>query len=199
MGSTAPPKYERSYRSWISIHDVFNKANSLAAIPDPPSRTPLGKAPALALLNLTLALVYARSALTSPGSWTIALLFCAAANWCLLRASNVLHRAVLIAKCLKLFWWVILHRKAGEHFEEAFKKFIGGRKFCITDGGYMGWVPLAALRGDRVCFFQGCELPFVVRPDGTGWRLLGDCYLHGLMAGVPEGWSEREAEAITLV
>jgi hypothetical protein len=63
----------------------------------------------------------------------------------------------------------------------------------------MGWAPLAAQSGDRVCIFQGCELPFIVRRDGMGWRLLRDCYLHGLMAGPPGCWVRGEVETITLV
>ena len=60
----------------------------------------------------------------------------------------------------------------------------------------MGWAPLAAREGDAVCFFEGCEIPFVVRDCKNRWRLLGDCYVHGLVDG---GVGGRDWEEMVLV
>ncbi|MCJ1351790.1 MAG: hypothetical protein MMC33_001774 [Icmadophila ericetorum] len=59
------------------------------------------------------------------------------------------------------------------------------RKFCKGADGGIGWVPLAATRGDIVCVFQGSELPYVVRRvvGGRGFHLVGHCYYSGIMHG----------------
>ena len=58
------------------------------------------------------------------------------------------------------------------------------KKFCTTDGNRLGMVPHAAKEGDIICAFQGAVTPFVLRPDGSGnYRLVGECYVHGLMDG----------------
>ena len=48
----------------------------------------------------------------------------------------------------------------------------------------MGMLPQASDEGDIVCIISGGKTPFVIRPDGNGaYRLVGECYLHGLMNG----------------
>ena len=71
----------------------------------------------------------------------------------------------------------------GRAFEVAFRTYAAGRKFCATGRGYIGWVPLAAREGDLVCYFEENTLPFVIRGCEDGYRLVGDCYLHGMMRG----------------
>lgn len=56
-----------------------------------------------------------------------------------------------------------------------------GRKFVITDNGDFAWVPSSTKLGDCICFLAGCAVPFVVRPTGSSFKLLGDCYLHSMM------------------
>jgi hypothetical protein len=89
--------------------------------------------------------------------------------------------------------------KSSAPFEKAFKQYSSGRKFCTTINGYMGWVPLEAREGDRICYFEGCKLPFVIRPCEDEYQLVGDCYLHGLMHDPPPGLDESKPETITLV
>ncbi len=73
----------------------------------------------------------------------------------------------------------------GQAFDLALRQYCVGRKFAMTSGGLMGWVPLAAQPGDAVCYFERNQLPFVIRRVGTdGWRLVGDCYVHGMMRGL---------------
>jgi hypothetical protein len=70
----------------------------------------------------------------------------------------------------------------GQAFDSAFHTYAAGRKFCVTRRGYIGWVPLAAREGDVLCYFEGNMLPFVIRGcEEGGYRLVGDCYLHGMM------------------
>ena len=70
-------------------------------------------------------------------------------------------------------------------FEFSFSQWSQGRKFGITKNGFIGWIPAAASEDDRIVLFQGCQIPFVLRPYKDGNRLIGDCYIHGLMDGVP--------------
>lgn len=55
-----------------------------------------------------------------------------------------------------------------------------------TSGGYVGLVPLAAEVGDVIAVFEGGRVPFVLRGsvESPGmYRLVGGCYVHGMMNG----------------
>jgi hypothetical protein len=55
------------------------------------------------------------------------------------------------------------------------KQFIGR--------GYEGLVPQETEIGDVLCLFNGMETPFVLRPVGEMYRLVGECYIDGYMKG----------------
>lgn len=57
------------------------------------------------------------------------------------------------------------------------------RRLFRTERGYIGMASARAEPGDRVAVAQGGKVPLVLRPDGTSWKLRGDCYLHGIMRG----------------
>lgn len=84
-------------------------------------------------------------------------------------------------------------------FEQAFSRAFTGRMFCITQSGYMGWVPLSAQVGDELCNFRGCRMPYLIRTLGEGYRLHGACYLHGLMNGEAVRLTHVEETDIRLV
>ncbi|KAF9767935.1 hypothetical protein IL306_014830, partial [Fusarium sp. DS 682] len=55
-----------------------------------------------------------------------------------------------------------------------------------TEKGLLGLVPLLAEAGDEVCIVNGGAVPFVLRKGKRllrGRRLVGECYIHGLMNG----------------
>jgi hypothetical protein len=58
---------------------------------------------------------------------------------------------------------------------------------CVTARGYVGLVPVNAVKGDWICVFYGCPVPFVIRKstvrDGGIFQLVQKAYLHGIMAG----------------
>ena len=70
------------------------------------------------------------------------------------------------------------------------------RKFFITQKGFLGIGPPTMSSGDRVVVLFGGNVPFLLRehvnstttgislegPDPL-WKLIGDCYLHGIMDG----------------
>ena len=67
-------------------------------------------------------------------------------------------------------------------FEQAFGLFCIGRRFCITQRGYLGWVSLTAREGDEIAAFRGTRTFFTFRrQEPAGYTLTGDCYLQGLM------------------
>jgi len=61
-----------------------------------------------------------------------------------------------------------------------------GRKFCATEGRYLGWVPGDAAPGDIICILLGAETPYILRPDENDskyYKLVGETYIHGIMQG----------------
>lgn len=69
-----------------------------------------------------------------------------------------------------------------------------GERFCVTQNGYMGNVPPSTLPGDKICVLYGARVPFVLREEGASYRIIGDCYIHGLMDGEAfqlKHWKEK--------
>lgn len=60
------------------------------------------------------------------------------------------------------------------------------RRFFMMANGYMGLAPGEAKEGDRVIIVYGCSIPLLLRKveeAGDEWRLVGECYVYGLMDG----------------
>ncbi|EPE37069.1 hypothetical protein GLAREA_09232 [Glarea lozoyensis ATCC 20868] len=72
------------------------------------------------------------------------------------------------------------------------RAFTRGRTLCTTSNGYLALVPAEALTGDRIAIFAGGRAPFVLRPFGSKFKLIGACYVHGIMDG--EAFSEDDLE-----
>ena len=72
-----------------------------------------------------------------------------------------------------------------------------GRRFFITTKGFMGLAPAIAQVGDKVCLISGCCTPFIIRPEGPNYALVGESYVHGVMDG--ELMSDITFEDINLV
>jgi hypothetical protein len=70
-----------------------------------------------------------------------------------------------------------------------------------TASGLRGLGPGGMRPGDIVCVLYGASMPFVIRPEGAAYRLIGECYVHGLMRGqgVPEASTDMENSWIELV
>lgn len=65
----------------------------------------------------------------------------------------------------------------------AFNNRICGANFCVTRERYVGMLPAAAAVGDEICLPHGSLVPFVVRRNGLKYKLIGECYIHGIMKG----------------
>ena len=78
-------------------------------------------------------------------------------------------------------------------FSRAHTSATEGRKFFVTQRGFMGLGNQAAEVGDLVVVLAGGVTPFVLRRDGVDlYRLVGEAYVHGLMEGkyLKAGWTE---------
>ena len=71
-------------------------------------------------------------------------------------------------------------------------------RIMVSKEGYIGLVPKESRTGDVIMLVKGCLVPLVMRKDvQTGmWRLVGGCYVHGIMRG--ERFKEEECEDIWL-
>jgi hypothetical protein len=73
------------------------------------------------------------------------------------------------------------------------------RRFLIIDAEYMGLAPLEAESGDFVFIIPGVSVPFVMREENGGFRLVGECYVQNVMDGeVIEGLDASQLEEIII-
>lgn len=82
-------------------------------------------------------------------------------------------------------------------FHEAFLSACSGRRFFVTKTGYMGMGPQTLKEGDAVVVLFGGQVPYVLRrADNDLYRLVGDCFVPGLMQGeAVDEWRETGAKA----
>ena len=57
------------------------------------------------------------------------------------------------------------------------------RKFFTTNKCAIGLGPQSMRAGDIVCILSGGRVPFILRAEGSEFRLVGEAYVHGLMEG----------------
>ena len=57
------------------------------------------------------------------------------------------------------------------------------RRLFGTKEGRMGMGTCAAEVGDRIFILRGCNTPLILRECNSGWALVGECYVHGVMYG----------------
>ena len=92
-----------------------------------------------------------------------------------------------------------MKRLAGEHqksphFSRHLQGNSRGRKLFGTAKGYLGIGEILLQTGDLVCVLFGAGVPMILRPIGRSYRVVGECYLHGIMEGeaLAEGLSRRQ-------
>ncbi|KAG5664931.1 hypothetical protein KAF25_008665 [Fusarium avenaceum] len=71
------------------------------------------------------------------------------------------------------------------------------RRVFATEDGRMGMGSCAAEVGDRIVILRGCNTPMILREVGKEWKLIGECYTHGVMHGEVSA-SEHELVDITI-
>lgn len=81
-------------------------------------------------------------------------------------------------------------RSAGDTFRKARTAMINAtknRRLGRTANGYIGLFPEHSQAGDGVFVLGGCHTPYVLRPRGDKFKLIGECYVHGMMGGEVTG------------
>ncbi|TVY15382.1 hypothetical protein LARI1_G005623 [Lachnellula arida] len=68
-------------------------------------------------------------------------------------------------------------------FKQAVTVLSSNLVLFTTAKGYIGLGPPSMLEGDIICILFGGEVPYVLRPMGSHWQLVGECYVHGIMQG----------------
>ncbi|OQO10976.1 hypothetical protein B0A48_05231 [Cryoendolithus antarcticus] len=64
-------------------------------------------------------------------------------------------------------------------------------QFFVTEQGLVGFGPEDVKTGDVVAVVSGAHVPWLLRPVGREYSLLGDAYVHGLMRGAVRIKAER--------
>lgn len=73
-----------------------------------------------------------------------------------------------------------------------------GRRIGWTDGHYMGVFPGSTQHGDLVAVLLGSKLPYVLRPCGNNYLLVGPAYVYGIMNGeIMKGLQDFSIGAVT--
>lgn len=120
--------------------------------------------------------------------------------------SDHLYRLMLFL--VQQFWDFYFQYIRGQRFTqlrdlarpfETRLEYTCGRKFCITENGYMGLVPEVAEVGDQLLVVRGTRYLLVMHGYEEGYRLLGDAYVHGLMDGKALELPDLEFEEINLL
>ncbi|KAK2930317.1 hypothetical protein FoTM2_010658 [Fusarium oxysporum f. sp. vasinfectum] len=57
------------------------------------------------------------------------------------------------------------------------------RRLYGTRDGRMGLGACAAEINDKIVLLRGCNTPLILREFNGGWKLIGECYTHGVMYG----------------
>ncbi|KAF5695034.1 heterokaryon incompatibility protein (het-6OR allele) [Fusarium globosum] len=57
------------------------------------------------------------------------------------------------------------------------------RRLLGTKNGRMGLGTCAAEVNDKIALLRGCNTPVILREYNGGWKLIGECYTHGVMYG----------------
>ncbi|KAI0852756.1 heterokaryon incompatibility protein-domain-containing protein [Daldinia vernicosa] len=94
-------------------------------------------------------------------------------------------------------------RTPGRTFQEvrtALYNAMRSRRLGITRRGYLGLFPRETQDGDTVCILKGCHVPFIVRVSNAATvRLVGECYVHGIMRGEAMHTEGFRWETITII
>lgn len=72
--------------------------------------------------------------------------------------------------------------------------YLGNRRLVRTDGGDIALCPKETAVKDKLVLLQGSDVPFILRPIGIRWQIVGECYVHVLMDG--SAWDESRCEML---
>jgi hypothetical protein len=94
---------------------------------------------------------------------------------------------------------LVPHHDKIDTMDVAVGKYAVRRRFCITSEGRYAWVPELAECGDEVCIVSGARIPFVVRRCQGNYRLVGECWVQGIMEGEMFALQNLEWKEISVI
>jgi len=68
------------------------------------------------------------------------------------------------------------------------------RRLIRTQNGYIGLAPRLVRQGDSIALMKGAKTLFVLRPSRQSWKLVGECYIYGIMYG--EAFTEKDSKVL---
>lgn len=68
-------------------------------------------------------------------------------------------------------------------YSSALSRACTSRRFFTTRKGYIGLGPPTLQTEDNICILFGGRTPYILRPHGKSYCLIGECYIHGIMFG----------------
>lgn len=68
-------------------------------------------------------------------------------------------------------------------FSTALSMAVGHRRLATTRDGYLCLAPFDTQPNDNVVILGNCSVPVILRPEGGKYKLIGTCYVHGIMNG----------------
>lgn len=94
-----------------------------------------------------------------------------------------------------------LFMKSLTPFQDAWSNLSNQRTFFASEEGRIGWVPGTARAADRIFVLKGMRVPVVMAPleESGWWRLVGACYVHGLMDGEGEDMSQDRWQTLQII
>jgi hypothetical protein len=97
-------------------------------------------------------------------------------------------------------WWFNKDFASRVLIESSLEKWSTSRRFSRTEDGRLTRVPDHAQRGDLIAILHGSSVPYVLRKqeDGVSFKVVGECYAHGLMHGEALRSSTYKAEILRL-
>ncbi|MCJ1393775.1 hypothetical protein MMC18_006651 [Xylographa bjoerkii] len=72
-------------------------------------------------------------------------------------------------------------------------------RFCRFSDGRLGYVPEEAALGDQIAIFLGASTPFLLRPHGDAYIIVGEIYVYKMMDGEALKDPHLQVETIKLV
>lgn len=77
----------------------------------------------------------------------------------------------------------IISEDIRSQYLNALSRACTSRRFFTTRKGYIGLGPSTLQTDDNICILFGGRTPYVLRPHGQSYTLIGECYIHDIMFG----------------
>jgi hypothetical protein len=97
----------------------------------------------------------------------------------------------------------IIDRSADESKEAEYsanmRSVTARKRFLVADDTCIGMAPPMARVGDLVVIFYRAQVPYIIRRLGALFRMVGECYVHGVMKGEAMRFLEDDGEEQPLI